>query len=209
MPLNIDIPTHHLVDRDIRTAWADQLPSVFLLGADRFRPIPNPAGPLPDPRSLYINMELGVTHYPAFPPRINPMRTLIIWPGDQSSPAAFRAHARPRRVRLVFFRQQLVDPDRSYRFPDLPRFWGTRVITLRDGFGPQSIPLDFLSPIEPSPGFPHKVSRVWLRLIFESYYPGTRHRSRVAISEIDFRQKYPMHIQVPVDGETGQRVSVR
>lgn len=193
-----DVDPGQVFDGDPRTAWWDDL------NVEPGEPGARVSGEHPDAlpaRELfYIQMELGMTHFPDDPPRINRIREFRIWPGNQSDPASFRDYARPRRVHLHIFYQGVVDFDREYRFPGKPAHIASTTLTLADRPGMQRIPADFLPPTMLSPRFPYNVAIVWLRLEIESYYPGRRFRNRVAVSELDFIEDFPTHRGVTGDG---------
>ena len=141
-----------------------------------------------DPTIPFIQTHVGLTHRAAEPPVIDPLLRLWIWPGDQASPGAFAERARPRRLRLLFFRQRLHDFDREYRLMDAPTLWASKTIELEDHMGARAIDLGFLdyAAVEDSPGFPAGIDIVWVRIELLDFYPGVRYRNAVAISEIAF-----------------------
>ena len=185
-----------IFDRDIRTVWADrgivQSPGRYHLPADM-------GSSLPDPRSLHLTVEIGLSHFPGRPPRANKIQELVVWSGDQSSPAAFRKRARPKKIHLVFFQQALVDMDREYRFPGEPKPWMSRAVVLQDTPAPQRIALGFLPSLPASPRFPIHVSQIWLRIIVETYYPGAAERDLTAISELDLLEPHATLPRMPGD----------
>ncbi len=186
-----DVDPSRVFDGDPRTAWWDDL------NIDPARPRAHISGkspgPVPAAGLFYIQMELGMTHFPDRPPRINPLLALRIMPGNQADAASFRAYARPRRVHLHIFYQAVVDFDREYRFPGAPVAIASKTVDLADSMGEQIIPVDFLPPVPASPGFPRDIALVWLRMEIESFYPGDRFVNRVAVSELDFDEKFPTH----------------
>ena len=141
-----------------------------------------------NPAVPFIQTHVGLTHRAAEPPVIDPLKKLWIWSGDQSSSQAFQERARPRRLRVLFFRQRLHDFDREYRMMDAPTLWASRSVELEDRMGAQSVDLGFLdySLVEDSPGFPAGIDIVWVRLELIDFYPGARYPNAVAISEIAF-----------------------
>lgn len=181
-----------LIDGDPRTAIRDLNAPARWSGP---RPIPDsPSARGPQPRWLwkldrpFIQIQVGLTHSPDRPPRVNPLKALRIWTGNQKDAQSFRASARPKSVRLHFFRQQVVDPDREYRLPEEPVYWMSRDVRLRDIFGMQRIDLDWLPAAVESPAFPREVQQIWLRMEILDSYPGTdpAQRDAIAVSEIEF-----------------------
>ena len=186
-----DVDPSRVFDGDTATAWWDDLK----VDPDRPRAHVSQAKPsaLPGRDLFYLQMELGMTHFPDRPPRINRLEGLRFWSGNQKDEATFGDYARPRKVHLHIFYQGVVDFDREYRFPGSPVHVASKTVTLEDRFGPQTVPVDFLPATLPSPRFPYNVSLVWLRAEIESYYPGRKFRNRVALSEIDFLEEIPTH----------------
>ncbi|MEQ9363859.1 MAG: hypothetical protein RIF32_06440 [Leptospirales bacterium] len=140
------------------------------------------------PGRPFVQLQVGLTHSPDRPPRPNPLRAMRIWPGDQASGRSFQNSARPRILRLIFFRQQVVDLDREYRLPEEPIFWEERTIRLKDRPGPQRIDLSWLAEPPESPGFPREVQEIWLRLEILDAYPGRdpARADAIALSELAF-----------------------
>lgn len=146
------------------------------------------------PDRAFVQLQVGLTHAPERPPRPNPLLAMRVWPGNQASAEDFRRTARPRTVRLIFFRQQIVDLDREYRLPEEPVFWKEKTVRLLDRMGPQRVALDFLDEPGASPAFPGEVQQIWLRLEISDYFPGNDPVSAdaIALSELafDFRDSY-------------------
>ena len=183
-----------IFDRKAETPWTDR---GEVLKSGRYFVPPDITSSLPDPRSLHLTVEVGLSHFPGRPPLKNAVRELIVWSGDQTDAQSFRAHARPRRIHLVFFLQALVDVDREYRFPGQPKFWTKRTVVLQDTPTPQRIALDFLPALPDSSRFPLHISQTWLRIIVETYYPGTKQRDLTAISELDFVEPHATFPPMP------------
>ncbi|MBE7438379.1 MAG: hypothetical protein HS115_08005 [Spirochaetales bacterium] len=179
-----DIEPAFVFDHNIETAWWDTREGSDVRSGKE-------AGPIPPTNMHYLMFELSPTHYPDSPPRKNKVRELIIYPGNQAR-GAFRQYARPRTIELIFFSQQLVDPDREFKLPGAPEFLYRKKIVLEDRPQGQHFPLD-LPAVPDSPVFPVHVAQLWLRLEFIDFYPGDVHHGRVAISEIDFVEVYPTH----------------
>lgn len=194
--LDLEKDAHAVFDRRTNTAWQD---SGRVIGRGRYALPSDLSSSIPDPQSLHLTVEIGLSHFPGKPPKPNVPRELVIWSGDQSSPQSFSATGRPRRVLLLFFLQALVDVDREYRFPGQPVLWARRAAELQDSPLPQRIRLDFLPALPPSPRFPTHVSQVWLRMIVESYYPGSRDSKSTAISELDLDERHPTFARIPGD----------
>lgn len=184
--LEPETPASTIFDLDLNSAWLDRAPGTY---AGRPHLPVDMHSPIPDPQSLYITLEIGLTHFPQKPPQANPLRELTIWSGAAGKD--FYTYARPRRIHLIFFLQGLVDMDRSYSFPGQPHFWSHRVVELRDLADPQTIALDFLPSIPASPRFPINISQTWLRVIVESYYPGRKYADTVAIRELHVAETFP------------------
>ncbi|MBL8020520.1 MAG: hypothetical protein JNM27_12700 [Leptospirales bacterium] len=172
-----------VLDGDVNTAWIEGMPGGGTCMGSGPRGVGAPgqqnAAPAPDerPECLFVQIDLGFSHRPGGNgPEKNPLASLkIINAMDQ---------ARPQRVRLVFFKQEVVDIDREFRLPTLPEHWITREVVLADGIE-NTIGLDFLPPPEDSPRYPGKVKRIWLRLEVLSAYPGKS--GNVGISEISYK----------------------
>lgn len=175
-----------VLDGDASTAWIEAMPGGgTCMGASGPRAVRAPgeqfAVPAPDerPECLFVQIDLGFSHRPGVAgPVKNPLASLKI------TNAIDQAH--PERVRLVFFKQEVVDIDREFRLPTLPEHWITREVVLADGIE-NTIGLDFLPPPEDSPKYPGKVKRIWLRLEVLSVYPGKS--GVVGISEISYKNK--------------------
>ncbi len=145
-----------------------------------------------NPAVMFVQLQAGLSHFPARPPEPHPLRSIRIWSGNQASPEDFRRHARPRRVRLIYFRQQVVDFDREYRLAGEPVYAGEEVVTLADRMGAQDFPATALAPPQPSERFPHNVRQLWLRLEVLDFYPGTGVTSdAVALSEVAVIRERP------------------
>ena len=145
------------------------------------------------PGQPFVQLQVGLTHSPDRPPQPNPLRSMRIWSGDGSTPEAFAKSGRPKTIRLIFFRQQVVDLDREYRLPEEPIFWQERVVRLRDRSDAQRVDLGFLEEAPESPGFPREVREIWLRLEILDYYPGNdpQLRDAIALSELEFEFRQP------------------
>lgn len=188
------------------TAWIDWIPKGQ---ANRKEAAAERAGvatgskpsSLPDPERLYIQMRMGLTHFPGHPPLLNLPEKLLLWSGDQSDARHFQDYSRPRRIRLIFFKQELVDIDREVRFPDPPDFWAEKDLTLEDRTGVQSVNLDFLPPVAEARAFPKGIYQIWLRIEIETVYPGRLHPDQVALSEVDYAERLPSHIGVATKHE--------
>ena len=147
----------------------------------------------PGPDVLHFSLELGLSHFPDHPPRPNPLLRVFLWPGNQIDLIHFQDYARPKGIRLLFFRQKLVDVDRDFQFPGPPEFWAEKRIVLEDRQGVQIVDTDFLPAIEVSERFPVNIYMLWLRVEVESFYPGRKYADQVAFTEIDFQQSFPAH----------------
>lgn len=191
--LNSDIHPEYVFDRSLQSAWWEEMPVGDQSAGNRHRITRNLQHPLPDPQTLQLTVEAGITHFPDNPPRPNRLLKFLIWNGYQKDQKTFRDYARPKKIHLIFFLQDLVDVDREYRIPGAPRFWRSKTVLLEDRPGVQSIDLDFLPPSPPSPRFPVRVSQIWMRLLIESCYPGQKFPHRPAVSEIDFLELHPTH----------------
>lgn len=190
--LGSEAPGELAMDGDIHTAWIESIPPRLYT-----REIPRRNHPaIPVSGTLYWIGELGFTHFPADPPLQNAPKEFYIWSGNQASEKDYYDYARPRRVRLVLLRQQMVDVDREFKLTRLPEVWGETSLELPDHPGRISIPLHFLSPLEDSTGFPRNVSRIWVRLEIQSYYPGKLHPDSIAVSELDYRSEISDHKSV-------------
>ncbi len=175
----------NIFDRRLETAWVETEKASADSGA--------PRDPVAAPGTLYIQMETSFSHFPGDPPSPNPLKRIFIWSGNQASPETFLDYSRPRKIRIVFFYQKLVDIDRDFRLPGLPEFRADRIVVLADSPLAQEIPLDFMPPIESSRRFPENISQVWIRLEIQDLYYGRKYPDRVAISEIDFSEEFPTH----------------
>ena len=186
-------PDSRLIDGDPATALPD-------LNAPARRTVntPRPGSDSPAwPWSVavpFVQLQVGLTHAPGRPPIPNALRAMRLWTGNQSSPEAYRQSARPRTVRLIFFRQQVVDLDREYRLPETPVFWRETTVRLVDRPGMQRVFLDFLDEPPESPGFPREVQQIWLRMEILDSYPGSvaATRDHIAFSEIRFEFQRPL-----------------
>lgn len=159
----------------------------------------------------FVQINAGLSHFPGHPPEPNPLLAIRIWPGNQATLESHRHHARPRNIRLIFFRQRLVDSDREYRFVDDPIFWQTFDFKLPDHFGAVELPLAFTDGIGPSSEFPGQIDMIWCRLEILDYYAGADNSSEseavqasqrqdmVSISEIEFIQKRNYRPRVQAD----------
>ena len=181
----------NVFDGDIHTAWRESLPVEIMSSPSSFKIPEDFRDPTPDPQTLYLTMEVGLTHFPGIPPQKNPLKKLTIYSGDQSNVSSFKEYARPKRIHLTFFKQDLIDMDREYILPAEPVFWEKKSLTLTDSPDKQEISLDFLPKLEESPKFHINIHQVWLRIVIENFYPGTKYPSQVAISEIDFIKTFP------------------
>ena len=186
-----DNHSKNVYDGDLKTAWREAPPPGALIRTNQLKMSNHPENPEPDPSTLQLTMEVGLTHYPDRPPRKNPLKALMIWSGDQSNPEKFMQFARPARIRLLFFRQGLIDMDREYRLPREPELWKEMIVTLEDKSGQQQIDLSTLPGLDESPQFHKNIYMLWLRVIVESFYPGSDFRNEVAISEIKFERVIP------------------
>lgn len=168
------------IDGDPATQWAEAPPGGALCRASTAsaagEAIPSP---VIRPLCLFLQMDLGFTHSPAHPPRPAPLRSLRI-----DSPGG--DFARPRRVRLVFFSQEIVDMDREFRLPPLPEFLTQKEVLLPDS-PVQEVGLDFLPAPLPSSRYPAGVRRIQVRIEILDVYPGRS--NTVAISEVSFTNR--------------------
>ena len=176
----------NVFDGDIHTAWRESLPVAIMPSPTSYKIPKNFREPTPDPQTLYLTMEVGLTHFPGIPPKKNPLKKLVFYSGDKSSAGSFQEYARPKRIHLTFFKQDLIDMDREYILPAEPVFWEKKSLILADSPDKQEINLDFLPELEDSPKFHINIHQVWLRIVIENFYPGTKYPNQVAISEIDF-----------------------
>jgi len=150
---------------------------------------------LPDEKSTYLQMDLSLTHFPGTPPVINPLKHLIIWPGTYKGNSYLKKYARPSKIRLVFFKQELVDVDREFRLSDPPSFIAEKTILLPDAGGPQIVDLDFLPAIEKSNKFPENIYQISLRIEILGIYPGQEFKNTISIAEIDYVNTKEEHKQ--------------
>lgn len=136
----------------------------------------------------FIQMDVGLSHFPGNPPQANPLRSFKIWPGDQSSQESWEKSARPKDIRLVFFRQRLVDSDREYKMIGTPISWQTFSFRLQNKFGSQNFGLEFKNKVKPSSPFPGEIDLIWCRMEIISHYTGKSQykKNNIAISEIEF-----------------------
>ncbi|MBI3395124.1 MAG: hypothetical protein HY042_04760 [Spirochaetia bacterium] len=177
-------------DKKPGTAWIEGAPSTLRISQATVES-------LPDPGTLFLQTEVALSHFPGDPPRPNPLKRLWIWPGLQKDLNSFYAYARPARIRVRFFQQELVDIDREFRLPNLPEPMGETTVVLEDKPGPQIIDLTFLpKPAAVNTPFPQGIHQIWLRIEIETLYPGLKHTSSAAISEIYVEQEIPVEAQV-------------
>lgn len=143
------------------------------------------------PERAFVQLQVGLTHSPARPPRPNPLIAMRVWSGDQTD---YYSSARPKTLRLVFFHQQLVDLDREYRLPEEPIFWQERTVRLADRQVAQRVDLGFLEDPPESPGFPREVQQIWLRIEILDFYPGQdpKRSDSIALSELAFEFRDPV-----------------
>jgi hypothetical protein len=100
MIIRPDVDPSFVFDGNQQTEWWDER-----LQDDIFSDSAPEA--IPPSNMHYIQLELSPTHYPDMPPRKNRLRELRIWAGKQNINCSG-----PRKIELIFFKQQLVDPDR-------------------------------------------------------------------------------------------------
>lgn len=181
-PPPVAVSTHSLLypemnpeaafDGDAKTFWWDR----GEMGPDGRTP------PMLLPyEKLYLLFSAGSTHVAGLPPRPAPLLAIGVRTG--AGGAASREYARPRRIRLSYFEQQLYEINQDYRFPDQPVFVTAKEFLLEDRPGEQLLPLDFLPQPRPSRGFPDQVKERWFRLEILEVYQGTG-KSGTAISEV-------------------------
>jgi len=144
---------------------------------------------LPPEGMIYLHLELGLTHFPGNPPIPNPLKEITIISGAGITEEAYQAYARPRTIRLIFFRQKVVDVDRTLEFPGLPVYTGELTVTLKDSKEIQTIHVESLPPIPDSKGFPYNISVYWMRMEILDVYKGKQFPETVAISEIGFKEQ--------------------
>lgn len=179
-------------DGDLGTAWEDYPPPKKLQGTDSKKRLDSAT---PPEGRLYIQKEAGKTHYPGAPPILWLPVSLEIHSGSVNRKEdPYYALARPRKVRIVFFYQDVVDVDREYRFPGSPRYAGETTARLSDTPEPQRINLDFLPNPGPSPGFPENLFTIYYRIEILSTYPGKKEEDRIAIREIVLNRPDPKTI---------------
>lgn len=136
----------------------------------------------------FIQMDVGLSHFPGRPPVINHLKKFRIWPGNQKSKITWQSSGRPRDIELVFFRQRLVDADREYKLIGEPVFWQSFRFHLKNKYGPQEFALKFKDKIGPSENFPGQIDFIWCRVEIKSYYQGSNisMQNHIAISEIEY-----------------------
>lgn len=165
------------VDGNPATVWAEAPPVKALCVAG----VPETRDPVEMPPCLFLQVDLGFTHAPANPPVKRPPIQMKI----QNGPAAY---ARPRTVHLVFFSQEIIDMDREFRLPPLPKFLAEKTLVLADA-STAAIDLGFLPPPAESPRYPAGVQRLQVRIEIRDVYPGTTHANTVAISEVTYSHR--------------------
>jgi len=187
-----EIDIDAIFDRNIKTAWIENIINTrkgALIGPTN----KNLIKVIPSADIFQITMEVGLSHFPGKPPVVNPLKKLRIWPGFQRDKHTFREYSRPKRITFLFFKQKLVDMDTEYKIPGLPEYLASKSIILKNRAGYQEIDLGFLPKFGNSPRFPVDIYQIWMRIIIHDYYPGSRFRKRIAISEIDFKETYRTH----------------
>lgn len=180
------------IDDDRFTAWVSP---ISLPWKNQQSPVAR--SPIPPTDMPYLQMELAITHFPGNPPLKNQPERIVLWSGGDKK-SGFKQYARPRKIRLVVFDQEVVDVDREYRIPDLPDYLTEKTIILRDTPEAQVINLDFISPPEDSPAFPKNIRQLWVRMEFLSFYPAVKGdgSESFAIREIDYESPIPDHPQL-------------
>lgn len=129
---------------------------------------------------LYLTFQAGLTHRPGRPPQPLHLSQLGIRAG---APGALRQeYARPRRIRLSYFEQQLYHINHDYRFPDQPVFVAGREFSLADSADEQLLSLAFVPQPRESSGFPDQVKARWFRIEILDVFAGSR--PDVAIREV-------------------------
>jgi len=183
---NPEIRPDAVFDRTLSNSWKIQF--THYTGTDS-------RSHLPDEKSTYIQMELSLTHFPGNPPILNPLKKLILWPGNYDEGSFTRNYARPSKIRLIFFKQELVDVDREFRLSDPPSYIAERIILLPDAEGPQSIDLDFLPSFMDSKIFPENIFQIWVRIEILDIYHGKKFADKISIAEIDYFNARSEHLQ--------------
>ncbi|MBX7058064.1 MAG: hypothetical protein K1X75_08345 [Leptospirales bacterium] len=137
-----------------------------------------------DLRCSFVQWAGPLSHSAAEPPALDPLRALWIW----NAPDQIDGRpARPRRYRLILFRQQITDFDRSHIPPQPALYWTELAGLLPDRSGPIAIDLRQAPPPLPSIAFPENVMRIFARLEIIDFYPGRGARAqRTAIRELAF-----------------------
>ncbi len=128
---NPSLEPHSAVDGNPDTSWKESppFPGQFCMpAATGLRAEPAAAAlhsPVEMPPCLFLQVDIGFSHAPAFPPvKRPPLHMKILNAGS--------AYARPRQVRLVFFDQEIVDMDREFRLPPLPEYVAEKTVLLPD-----------------------------------------------------------------------------
>jgi hypothetical protein len=178
---NPSLEPRKAVDGNPDTAWKESppLPGRFCIPTTA-----DPAGkpsPIEMPPCLFLQVDLGFTHAPAAPPLKQPPLQMTITSGGA-------ANARPRKVNLVFFSQEIVDMDREFRLPPLPEYVAHKTMILPDQ-PIVAVDLSFLPPPLDSPRYPAGVRRLQVRIEILDVYPGRDHPNTVAISEVTYSHR--------------------
>jgi hypothetical protein len=135
----------------------------------------------------YIQAELGFSHLPGEPPELNPPVELIIANGAPGT--HYLEYARPARIRILAFTEEIVDVDREYRFPAPPSLYAEKILSIPDRPGELHIPLEWLPPFPESTRFPENIRRIWFRLEILQIHKGERYPERIALTELRMVQR--------------------
>ena len=183
--LTEDSHPEYVFDRNTETFWSEN-----------FYTNPSSTG-IPDSSSWgaypFLQTEISLSHFPGDPPLPNPIKSISVQTGSSPDLAHFRDYARPRKIRLIFYYQKLVDVDRDYQLPGMPQTRAYREFLLNDTPEKQDFMIDFLPPPEASRKFPENISLIWMRMEILAIYPGSRYPDTVAVSEIDYHTEIEDH----------------
>lgn len=141
-----------------------------------------------DLRCPFVQWAGPLSHRAARPPQADPLRAIWVVAGAESSAGR---PARPRRVRLAFFREALTDFDRSHIPPQPAVYWTELSVTLQDTAGPQRIDLSGLPAPRSSARFPDGVDRIFVRLEVLDIYPGQgAAAAKLPLGELSIETEY-------------------